>query len=52
MVNPTTIGVSTGLLLGVSAIFFSTGHSIIGAILVILGVLLGFWGATKFFRGD
>lgn len=52
MASPTTIGVSTGLLLGGSILFFSTGHNIIGSILVISGVLLGFWGATKFFKGD
>ena len=52
MVSPTIIGIFTGLLLGVSAIFFSTGHNILGFICIVSGVLLGFWGAIKFFKGD
>lgn len=52
MVSPTTFGIMTGLLLGVSVIFFSTGHKILGTIALATGIILAFRGTIKFFKGD
>ena len=52
MVNPIAFGISTGLLLGVSIIFFSTGHKILGTITLATGVILAFRGTVKYFKGD
>ena len=52
MVSPISIGILTGLLLGVSIIFFSTGHKILGSITLAAGIILAFRGTIKFFKGD
>lgn len=52
MVSPISIGILTGFLLGVSIIFFSTGHKILGTIALTTGVVLAFRKTIKFFKGD
>ena len=51
MANPIGIGVLTGLLFGVSAIFFSSGHPVVGSVAAAVAIVMAFWSGIKFFSG-